>query len=60
MSKGLNTARLVLFLIAGAALTYYLLSLSGSPGETVRESERPWPTQTLWLVTASFYFPSPR
>lgn len=36
MSKGAKTARLVVFLIAGAALTYYLLSRSGSAASTVR------------------------
>lgn len=35
MSRGLKTARLVFFLIAGAALTHYLLSRSGSAVETV-------------------------
>ncbi len=57
MSKGLNTARLVLFLIAGAALTYYLLSLSGSPGETVRGIGKALAdSEPLWLVTALVLF----
>lgn len=34
MSKGIKTARLALFLIAGLALTYYMLSRSGSVAET--------------------------
>lgn len=36
MSKGVRTARLIGFLLAGFALTYYLLTRSGSAGSTVR------------------------
>lgn len=57
MSKGLNTARLVLFLIAGAALTYYLLSLSGSPGETVKGIAKALgDSEPLWLMAALVLF----
>ncbi len=57
MSKGLNTARLVLFLIAGAALTYYLLSLSGSPGETVGGIAKALEdSDPLWLAAAFALF----
>ena len=34
LSKGIKTARLALFLVAGIALTYYMLSRSGSVAET--------------------------
>ncbi len=36
MSKGIRTARLMAFLLAGAALTYYLLSRSGSAASTMK------------------------
>ncbi len=35
MTKGAKAARLILFLLAGALLTYYLLARSGSVSETV-------------------------
>lgn len=35
MSKGVRTARLIVFLLAGATLTYYLLTRSGSAASTV-------------------------
>jgi len=59
LSKGVRTARLIAFLLAGAALTYYLLSRSGSAASTVESiNDAIYGSDPGWLAAgfALFFF----